>query len=657
MLASLTVLVILMCGAAASVALLPAGSSSFALRVASFFGLGYALVAGVSTVLVLAHVLTPWVTTVGMLAAVAGLVAVAVRRNRPREMARLLAGEVREAGLSGALGLAVLTAVGLARFGVPHNSLTGGWRYWADGLEIADVGHIPSHTLQWGALYPPAVSKVAANAYNATLSFQLLHHPYDAMAVSLWLSAVGLAAGLWALGTEIGLRWSAPMLALAGLIGQPWPGGFRLDSRIANKLLYFEDEDIGRMCAVVAIALAVAAVRGDAGRRRALLAGALLTAAALSHLVPSLVMAGLIVSYAVAHVLLGGGRPAVAGRALAITLGVACVVTLGTLLLTGGDVGLGGPGGSGYQLYQGTVDPTAALLGKFIPPKPKSSSRFYISPREIMRTYLDRATFLGSTVTTVTVVLAVLAALALVAVGLGGPPSRVATLTAALLFVELVGAALVFSFRSPYYIQGTFGTRRLFDYASVPLLLVGAAALEALLARAGRLDHRLPVAGAAAVMAAALLYTGVNGLRSGFDKFYVSDDLIAAAALDTPCNSRLLTPFTTRGSFQALTGRAAVQEGLMVFLRPPILARALAIEHAAQRFYARPTRNAQVLRTLAVDYVLAYRSSERSLDRVPQLQRTASVGEAVVYRVRGRPNDNVARPSDAPGYTCVATPP
>jgi hypothetical protein len=64
-----------------------------------------------------------------------------------------------------------------------------------------------------------------------------------------------------------------------------------------------------------------------------------------------------------------------------------------------------------------------------------------------------------------------------------------------------------------------------------------------------------------------------------------------------------------------------------------------------------------VLRTLAVDDVLAFRSSQAALDRLPQLKRTAAVGDVVVYRVLSRPDRAAARPSDAPGYHCVATPP
>ncbi|MGN6378149.1 MAG: hypothetical protein ACTHNU_04295 [Gaiellales bacterium] len=655
MLATLAVLVILACGAAASVALLPPGETSLALRIASVFGLGYAFVALLASLLVLAHVLTVWVTAVVLIAAVGGMIAVAVRRDGTAGTMSLLAAEVREAGAAGLLGFAAVAAVGLARLGVPRDPLAGGWRYWSDGLEIADAGHIPSQSLQWGALHPPAISKLAANAYNATLAFPLVHHPYDAMAASLWLSAAGLAAGLWALGWEMGLRWAAPMLALAGLVGQGWPGGFRLDSIITYKLQFFEDEDIGRMCAVVAAALAIAAVRGDAGRRRALLAGAVLAAAALSHLVPTLVLVGLIVAYAVAHALLEG-EFAVAGRALAITLGVAAVITFGTLGAAGGDIGLGGASGGGYKLYEGRDDPTAALLGKFIPTRPKSSHRFYVSPREVLSAFFTRATFLGATVGSVAVVVAIAVALALAAIRLGGPPGRVATLTAALLALELVGAALVFSFRYAYYIQGTFGTRRLFDYASLPLLLVGAAALDAVLLRIGRADNRLTMGSAGAVLAAALLYTGVHGLRSGFGSANVSDDLIAAAVKHTPCNTRLLTPFTTRGSFQALTGRASVREGLMVFLRPDILTQALAVQRASARFYAHPAANAGLLRSLAIDDVLAYRSSQAALDRVQQLRRVGAIGDVLVYRVVGIPDASAPRPHDAPGYHCVVSP-
>lgn len=654
MLPTLAVLVVLVCGGAASVALLPPGTASLPLRVASVFGLGYALIALLSGLLVLAQVLTEWLAGIALAASVAGLAVVAVRRAGLRAGGRALAGEARAAGLAGLLGLASVAAIAAARLGVPRNSLAGGWRYWSDGLEIADLGRIPSRTLQWGAFHPPAISKLAANAYNATLSFGLVHHPYDAMAASLWLSAAGLAAGLWALGWELGLRRAAPALALAGLVGQPWPGGLRFDSTIAYKLQFFEDEDVGRMCAVVAVALTIAAVRGEAGRRRAVTAGAMLGAAALSHLVPTLVMAALMTAFAVGHGLLDR-RLRAAAVALATTLAVAAAVTGGGLLIAGGDIGLGGASGGHYTLYEGRYDPTAALLGKLTPPRPKRTRWFYTSPRDVLSADFTRATFLPSNAVPVAVVLAAMLGLAALAGLLGGPQVRTALAAAVGLELLLVAAAMAFSFHYAYYIQATFGTRRLFDYASLPLLLAGAAALEAAISRLPGGDGRRPLAAAALVLAAALAYTGVTGLRSGFGTGIPSPDLVTAAARDTPCNSRLLTPFTTRGTFQALTGRTAVREGLAVFLRPSILTQALAVQRAAASFYADPAANAGVLRSLAIDDVLAYRSAQPALDRLPQLRRTGTVGDVVAYRVLG-PRRPAARPAQAAGYPCSGGP-
>ena len=446
------------------------------------FGLGYALVALLSSMLVLAHVLTEWVAGLALAAAVAGLAAIAVRRAGLRAGVSELAGEARTAGLTGLLGLASVAAIAAARLGVPRNSLAGGWRYWSDGLEIADLGHIPSRTLQWGAFHPPAISKLAANAYNATLSFGLVHHPYDAMAASLWLSAAGLAAGLWALAWELGLRLGstrpgAGRSGRAAVAGRP---AVRLHHRLQAAVLRGRGHRPhvrtgGR-------ALAIAAVRGDAGRRRALVAGGVLGAAALSHLVPTLVMAALLTAIAVGYGLLER-RLRTAALALAITLAVAAGVTAGGLLVAGGDIGLGGASGGHYTLYEGRYDPTAALLGRLTKPKPKHTQRFYTSPRDVLSADFTRATFLRSTPAAMIAVLAVTLALAAAATVWGSPQVRTAVAAAAGLELLLVAAALAFSFHYAYYIQATFGTRRLFDYASLPLLVAGAAALEAGFAR------------------------------------------------------------------------------------------------------------------------------------------------------------------------------
>ena len=88
-----------------------------------------------------------------------------------------------------------------------------------------------------------------------------------------------------------------------------------------------------------------------------------------------------------------------------------------------------------------------------------------------------------------------------------------------------------------------------------------------------------------------------------------------------------------------------------MFLRPSILTQALAVQRAAASFYADPAANVGVLRSLAIDGVLAYRSSQPALDRLPQLRRTGIVGDVVAYRVLG-PRRPAARPAQAAGYPC-----
>ena len=199
-------------------------------------------------------------------------------------------------------GLLAVTAIAVARLSIPVDASAGGWRYWSDGLEFADAGSVPSTVLQWGALHAPAISKLGANSFDAGLSFMLRDHPFSAMAAALWISAVGFAAGMFALGWELGLRWCAAALPLLALTNHAWPGGLVLDADIVHKLTFFQTEDSGRMCMLAALVLALPLLRGDAGAGlpRAVATGALIGAAALTHLVAVIAIAPLVAGYAVA---------------------------------------------------------------------------------------------------------------------------------------------------------------------------------------------------------------------------------------------------------------------------------------------------------------------------------------------------------------------
>jgi hypothetical protein len=643
---------ILLIGATASAALFRPGTLSFPTRVASCFALGYTAVTLVATALVLVHLMVAWALAAGSLAVTVAMAVGALRAGGVRSG---LLGEVRGDRALLALGGAVIVAIAVARAGVPVNAGAGGWRYWADGLEIATAGHEPAHTLQWGVLTTPAISKLGGNAYNAALSLSLGPHPFSAMAVSLWLSAVGLAAGLWALAWELGLRFTAPLVPLAYLTTHVWPGGFVVGDAVVRKLQFFQNEDAGRMCAVVAAALVIPVIRAGGGRRRAVVCGAVLAAAALTHLIPVLVMGIFIAAYAVAVGVADRSLPR-ALLTLGIVAGVALAIMVGSLAAARGEIGFGGASGSGYALFKGRDDPTLALLGRRSPPQPKSEHRFYTPPSVVAGHYVEAATLLRASGQPLAAISVAVAALMAVACVLGGRDERIAVAVSAGTAVCLLLIGLAMSFRYSYYVQATFADRRLFEYGGIPLLLLGAAAISPVLARLGSIAPSLPVLSAAGLVVVLALAAGPHALRGGLTTGRPHNGYIEAARVATPCDSRLLTPSMTRGSFQALTGRASIREGLMAFLRPDLLSRSLAIEQGATRFYRAPRTQAAFLTDRQVDDVLAPAAMARRLGRVPGLSRTAEVDGVVVYHVVSPGAGGGARPARAAGYVCESEP-
>jgi hypothetical protein len=655
-LAAATVLVILACGAIATLAALPAGHSSIPARLAAVFGLGYAMVLWPATALALVHLLRPWSLALLLATVSCLLLAWTLRRTPLRELLGGLRDEARAGWPVVAFGLLAVTVIAIARLRIPVDASAGGWRYWSDGLEFADAGRVPSTVLQWGALHAPAISKLGANSFDGGLSFVLRDHPFSAMAAALWISAVGFAAGMFALGWELGLRWCAAALPLLALTDHAWPGGLVLDADIVHKLTFFQTEDSGRMCMLAALVLAVPLLRGDAGAGlpRAVATGALIGAAALTHLVAVIAIAPLMVGYALAAAVRSGRWRAIARWSIATAVGGLAVAAM-ALVLAGGDLGFQGASGSPYRAVNGRYDPTAALLGLKKTPIPKSRRRFYTPPVTAARNLYSTATALPAHGRTLVLPLLALGLLGLAAVLLGGRPERLAVVAALFALASLYAIELLFSARYAYYVPATFGDRRVFEYAGLPLLVLGAAGVNALFGRTGRLRPRLPALCAAALPLLIVAGIGWNGLTAGVHGGPASSAMIEAARVATPCNTRLLTPTKTRGSFQALTGRASMQEGLMVFLRPTLLAEALDIEARARRFYADPAANAALLRRWSIDYVLARPDQAKRLMQLPELSLRERVGPVSVFAVAGAGAD-APRPDDVPGYRCTSEP-
>jgi len=643
----LTAGVVVVIGLGVSLAAFPAGAVSAATRLASVIALGCAAVILVGTLLVLIRQFKVVPLLVLLALVTAASYVVAVRRSSVAEHVAAVREEFDGDRVFLGLGLAVVVFVAAFWVAVPLVPMHGAWRYWSDGLELADRGAVPPFTAQWGAALPPDISKLGGSAFLGGLSFLFRDQPYAGMAVALWLSVVGYAAGLLALGRELGLRRTAPALPLLGIAGSALPG-IALNEEITSKLAFFQNEDLGRTLALVAAVLIVAPGRERWRLERMVAGGAVLGAAALTHLIPTIAFVALIGGVLVAQLALGPERRRILWAVGALAL--AGVVTVVPLSVAGGDLGLQGAGSpTRYTLFQGKYDPTAKAKGLTRAPRLKSEHRWYEPPFVTTRLAAEAAVGRGFSRTGV----ALLAVLGLAAAGaafaFGTRELRFLLAGAAAVAVTILGIALLFSFRYTLYIPATFGKRRMFEYASIPPMLIGLAVLEV---AATRLVARWVNAVRAIVVAAVLaLAVGAVGALGPAPKASARSFGYVQAAVQTPCDSRLLVDRITRGTFQALSGRISVTEGLVPFLRPTIVNDVLELRASTERFFLDPKTYSGILADEEIDFVVAGISP--ALDAAPGLQRVAAVAGLGLYRVEVRsPGGVLPRPSESPGYHC-----
>jgi hypothetical protein len=646
-----TVGAVMVIGLGISLAAFPAGAVSFPTRLASVFGLGCAVMILVGTVLVLLGIFEPVPVIVLTAAVTAVCYVVGFRRSSLREHLSALREEFVHDSVFLWLGLGVLLFVAISWLGAPEQPLRGGWRYWADGLELADRGGIPEFTAQWSVALPVAISKVGGNAFLGELSFLFRESPFLGMGAALWLSAVGYAAGLFALGRELGLRWTAPALPLLAIASSSLPGGIVLSAgEASSKFGFYEHEDLGRMLAAVAAATIVS--RGEEQRPigRMVAGGVLLSAAALTHLIPAVVFAALIGGVLVARVALFPGHARTAKLAGGTAL-IAVALTATPLAAAKGDIGFEGAGSpERYTLFRGKYDSTAAVKSLMRSPRLKSESRWYKSPLTTTRLAAEAA--VGRDLTrTGAATLGLLGVFAsVVIVVFGSNYLRTLVGGAAGLTVAILGIALFFSYRYAFYAQATFGERRLFEYAALPLILLALAVMEVASTRLAR--RSVVVGGALALvvtLGAALASAGNLGLLG---KNLTRSSPYMAAAVTTPCDSRLLVGGgRTRGSFQSLTGRISLTEGLEPFLRPLIVNEVLNVRAATKRFLRDPDRFSNVLSERDVDFVIARRSV--AIDQARDLSLVREVDGLAIYDVLERDADrSLPRPPQSAGYHC-----
>jgi hypothetical protein len=617
---------VLVPGAGAALAVAAPGAISIESRIALAFGLGYGLVAGAATLLALAHVFFRWTFVAAVVLVTVAVWALALRHGSPRAHGSALRDQARDAPFIVAAGVALLVAVAVSRFLYPPEislAIRSAWRYWSDGLEVAAAGHVPAETEQWGMEIPTTVSKVVLNAFEGGVSFVAGPEPLPAMFGILSVTAVGLVAAFLAVGRELGLGILAPLVpALAVLVPDQLP----LSHELSNDLKWYTAENMGRMAAFAALVAGIYAVQTRGARAPAIVTGALLAAAALTHLVPALVAGAMLALYALVTAL----REREALRHALVTAGVLAgvfaVSYVGVLALSGGDLGF--QRATSREAFEGlppNVDPTRSFVsGEYLGRIPKEGS-FLIPPRTIIGRFGETA--IGSTDA------ALVGLLALMALGVASVLMVVFVRSLLPLAVVAWGLAAVFvlvafffSYRYGTRIPADFGVRRLFHYGGlVPALLIPGV-LEAMtrpIARRG-----LVAAGALSFVAGAFALTAVVARippDRSLTRAAAGVRVIERVADVVPCGVRMLVNSRTAGTWEAWTGRRAVTEGMAPFLRPNVIGRVLRVLIGANEFFDDPQGNRSFLARQRVEYLVVVKPGLWLGSRGP---RAPQVGDA-----------------------------
>ena len=664
-------------GLGATLAVFRPGDAGIPTQLATVFGAGYAVVSLVSTALVLVGVLTAASFFTSLLAITVILWYVGLKKSGPRARVAALTAELRANPWPLATGFAFVVGLALVLSnysGVVNFGSSNPFRYWADGLEIASAGQVPEASLQWGDEYPPTVNKLVFNSFNAAVSYAVAG-PLAAMGALTFLCLLGLPVAAWAAANEMGLRHSA--LALAVMFG----ARLFLGHVMAFVSTLFAGEIFGLMVATCGLAVGLHALRSRGGRAAAMLSGVLFGAAAGTHLVPTVVMLTLLGWHALSRVAIERDIRRVLGTT-AVVLGLSFAIAGSTVLLSNGDLGFGGAGSDRYSTAGG-FDPTLFFVDGRIhqdataDPETRSlvNDGWYDRPTTVLRDHVEKSLSLRLRAPTPLIYLLPTAiAVATIGVVLWFPRElKPIAVMATGLWVSLLCFGLFFSLRYDTYIPARFPNRRLYAYGSLALVLLGMVLLEAALRLFGRVrSWAAPVAATllVAVAAAIVLPSGrVSGLRLAEGR----QSLAAMSWVRTsiPCDARIVASQRSAGTFQAMTGRVAVTEGMAPYVRPAILTGVIDLLVDARRFFRDPAKHKKFLVNQGIDHVVVLKE-EYLLDKHPQLigpvdERALSNARFLepvhnselmdVYRVRGvQQRAGFPDPADFPGYSCGRTP-
>ncbi|MEX0989670.1 MAG: hypothetical protein WD206_05165 [Actinomycetota bacterium] len=625
-----------------------AGPSALPLlsRIALALPLGFCLVGMVSLLLAIVGMHRPALLAPILLALAVGAWAFGLRRHGLKAFSSAWRAELTRLRWTYlVLGVLVVGfAIVRSTYGPEGQVAPTALRYWADGLEIADAHGIPEQTLHWNALVPPTVSKVVLNSFHATVSLVLGRDPLRALSTMLAVVSVGLFVALFAVARKLGLRRTAGLVAVF-LLGNLLIGG----SDLTADLNHYHAENWGRLVVLGGVLLAVRAMRSEVrawhlsesaaaarplreersgehrtAARNAAVAGVMFGVAAGTHLVAFAVGALFLVCYGIAVAMADPGfrrRPLRIGATL-----FACAVVIGVLVLflPRGDIGF--QGAAGREVYASALeqielpsrfDPTLYLAtGELEQPEHEPVLGFYDPPG-------DEYGLLVSAMLGLPNVPAHGAALmigpglllaAAVLMVFGTRILRALAVASLLLAAGLLTTGLLFLWRYDLYALAHFGKRRLFDYAAIPMVLMFAGTFELGFAR---LQERwasrprfVPAMAAAVtvVVAAVVLPSAVEADRPGDA---TSIEGLSWIRENTSCDGRILADRRTLATFETMTGRAAVLEGMGPHVRPGLLAIAVQEMLQARQFLLYPRLHEEYLRSRGIETVVVTQNANR----------------------------------------------
>lgn len=655
-------------GIAASFAAFPPGEISVVTRSAAAFGLGYAVSGGWAYILSSAHLFKLGIFIAVWLASSAVLWWLAIRRGPLRAQAHAIAQNVREHRLPLLLGILVVAATLITHFGYIY--ILGGPRYvyYLNGIEIANSGGVPSATLEYGQLWPPATDKIFLDAFTGMV-YLFNHNVVIGPGVLLWISMLGAALGLWATAWELGLRYTAGLLPLVLLGNQ-----VIINTRLSRGFTQYRAEDFGEAVAYCALALGIVAIRKRQWAR-AVIAGIVLGAASGSHLVPVVAVSIALVFVGLAEILRGKDLRArlIALRQGAVIAGVLGVLLAAIRVFAGGSFGLQGASNPAtYAAIHTSFDPTAYLYdGRFLPRVSAQSGHWYVPPGQVLHRVFAYSGLHVPGATGPLVILAGMLAVTVLLFLLVPTDLRTVGIVGLGLVLGVIAVAMYFAYRYHVYIDATFGVRRMSAYAALGMSLLYLGIIEAILLRLSRIPAPALFAAATVpvVLVSAWLLPGSgpsrHAVRVGEDRVH----LITWIRTHTPCNAEFVVDQRTEGTLTSLTGRAALTEGMGPFLRVDRLPYVVNLMLSTRHFYLYPTSDEAFLRQHHISYVIAARVGELlgyggpihrgnipALNAAPFLRPVLVKPYVVVYKVVGSKPPPLSPLLKGPYLHCLTAP-